>query len=447
MAKQPQNLAVSDFSAPHARVWAIAGPAILANSSAPLVGLVDTWAIGHIPDPVHLASVGVGSVIFSYIFWTLGFLRMGTTGFIAQAHGQGDTGLIARELVRATLLGLALTALVLLLQAPLKNMMFQLLEVPNTVAPLAGDYYDIRIWATPATLFFLALNGFLIGTARTKAALVLQLVLNISNGLLNLWFVVGLNLGVAGVALGTVIAEWLAVIVGLIMIAHYMGLLTFLKTFASEQTWQLSRFKRLFNINGMIFLRTLLLLAAFVMVTIASARMGEEALAVSHVIQQYLMLMALGLDGFAFAGEALVGAAYGAKNHTAFTRWVRLTFFWALISGLFYAGVFFVFGESITFFLTDIDVIRTEITHLMPLVVLLPIVSLWCYQFDGIYIGMTASGAMFGTMLVALLIYLPAHYYLGELYGLAGLWLAIIVLMASRGLAQFIWYQLKLKNF
>lgn len=447
MAKQPKNHAVSDFSTPHARVWAIAGPAILANSSAPLVGLVDTWAIGHIPDPVHLASVAVGSAVFSYIFWTLGFLRMGTTGFIAQAHGQGDTSLIARELVRATLLGLALTALILLFQTPLKNAMFQLLEVPTSVTPLAAEYYDIRIWAAPATLFFLALNGFLIGTARAKAALLLQLVLNISNGLLNVWFVIGLDMGVAGVALGTVIAEWLAVIVGLVMIARYMGLLTFLKTFLSEQTWQLARFKRLFNINGMIFLRTLMLLMAFVLVTIASARMGEEALAVSYVIQQYLMLMSLGLDGFAYAGEALVGAAYGAKNHGAFKRWVRLTFFWALIAGLLYAVLFWAFGTTITHFLTDIEVIRSEITYLMPLVILLPIASLWCYQFDGIYIGMTASNAMFGTMAVALAVYLPAHYYLGELYGLSGLWLAIIVLMAVRGFAQFVWYQLRLKNF
>jgi len=447
MAKHSENYAVSDFSAPHSRVWAIAGPAILANSSAPLVGLVDTWAIGHIPDPVHLASVAVGSAVFSYIFWTLGFLRMGTTGFIAQAHGQGDVGLISRELVRATLLGLALTVLILLLQEPLKNAMFQLLEVPSTVSPLAEKYYDIRIWATPATLFFLALNGFLIGTARTKAALLLQLVLNISNGLLNVWFVIGLNMGVTGVALGTVIAEWLTVIVGMVMIARYIGLFAFLKTFISEKTWQLSRFKRLFNINGMIFLRTLMLLIAFVMVTIASARMGEEALAVSYVIQQYLMLMSLGLDGFAYAGEALVGAAYGAKNQQAFTRWVRLTFFWALISGLFYAIIFWAYGEWITRFLTDIEVIRAEIIHLMPLVVLLPIASLWCYQFDGIYIGMTASNAMFGTMAVALAVYLPAHYYLGELYGLTGLWLAIIVLMISRGLTQFVWYQLRLKNF
>lgn len=432
---------------PHKTIWSIAAPAILANSSAPLVGLVDTWAIGHMPDALYLAAVGLGGAIFSYIFWTLGFLRMGTTGLVAQAYGQKDTTKITEEVTRAAILSLILAAVILVFQTIFRDGLLQLLSAPEEIKDLTISYFNIRIWATPATLFFLVLNGFFIGTARLKLVLWLQLLLNVSNAILNIWLVVFLNMGVVGVAIGTLIAEWLAAIVGLFMLFRYIKFQDVCAAFLAKKIWVVSRFKAVINVNGFIFLRTIFLLLAFALFTKGAAELGTEDLAVTHVMLQYLLLMSLGLDGFANAGEALVGAAYGAGDRGAFVKWVRLTLFWAGLAGMVYAVFFLVFGNFITAALTDIAIIRQGVHDLMPFVALMPLVSFWCYQFDGIYIGMTAAPAMFYTMLMSFFFYGVAYLYLPQNYGVLGLWLTLMVLMASRGALQAIWYHWRLKKF
>ena len=444
---------------PHRKIWAIAGPAILANSSAPLVGLVDTWAIGHLPGAVHLAAVGLGSVIFNYILWAFGFLRMGTTGLIAQAKGREDeedrgqsksltlTPPIspARQeqvvtVIRSGALAVFFGLLLFAFQEAVLAVSLRVMAPPGDVTAITSEYFRIRIWAAPFTLLGYAIIGVLFGLARVKTILWLQLLLNLSNGALNVTFVVGLGFGVPGVAWGTLIAQVLTALVSAWILVRIYGAAPLLAALRDGGTWVLSKFRRLVLVNGFIFVRTIFLMTALALIMREAAALGTVEMAASHVINQYMMLMALGLDGFAHASEALAGAAWGRKDRGLFRRWVFLTGYWSLVASLAYALLFWLGGNAITALLTDIDAVRAMVAALMPLVVALPLVSVWCFLFDGVYIGATAAAAMMVTMGIAFAIYLAVLGPMTNQWGLHGLWGAVLVFMAARGLAQAAWY-------
>ena len=425
---------------PHRTIIAIAFPAILANSSAPLAGLVDTWAIGHLPNPAYLAAVGLGSVIFNFILWAFGFLRMGTTGIIAQARGKDDKQLMITGIWRSVVLALGLGILLLLLQDMLLLLALKALAPPDAVAELATEYFKIRIWATPAALLIYTVSGVLFGLARTRAVLVQQLALNITNAILNLIFVVGLGLGVAGVAWGTLIAQWLAAALGVWLLIRIFGLHALLEGLSNHRTWLLSGFRKLIAINGFIFIRTILLMTALSIIMRIAGGLGEVEMAASHVVMQYMLLISLGLDGFAHATEAQAGAAWGNGQATEFRRWVKLTSIWALVASLIYAIGFWLGGGAVTALLTNIPEVRLAVENIMPLVIALPVVAVACYQFDGVYIAATAGSAMMVTMAVAFAAYLLLLNPMTTQWGLTGLWGAVLVFMAMRGVAQAVYY-------
>jgi len=425
---------------PHKQIWAIALPAILANSSAPLVGLVDTWAIGHLPAAVHLAAVGLGSVIFSYLLWAFGFLRMGTTGLIAQARGREDIHDQAVTVVRSCALALFFGLLLLIFQEGLLALSLQAMAPPENVAEITAEYFRIRIWAAPFTLFSYAVIGVLFGLARVRTILWLQLLLNVTNAALNVTFVVGFGMGVPGVAWGTLIAQVLTAAVSAWMMVHIYGAEPLLSVMRSGATWVLASFRKLVLVNGFIFIRTIFLMTALALIMRVAAGLGEVEMAASHVLNQYMLLIALGLDGFAHASEALAGAAWGRSDRAQFRRWVYLTGYWSLLASLFYAVFFWLWGNDITALLTDIESVQITAGALLPLVVALPLVSVWCFLFDGVYIGATAAAAMMVTMGIAFVIYLLLLEPMTRQWGLHGLWGAVLVFMAVRGLAQAIWY-------
>ncbi len=424
------------------KIWAIAGPAILAGSSTPLVGLIDTWAIGHLPSSVHLAAIGIASTVFTYVFWTFGFLRMGTTGFVAQAHGRRDRQALRRLMVRVMVTSIAISVVILILAEPLKNAAFTILNPPAGVGAPFAAYFDIRIWSAPATLMFYAINGFLIGTARTKIALLLQLILNITNGALNLIFVLGFNMGVAGIAYGTLIAEWITVIAGIVVMFRLLGGQKLQTAIFNPQTWHMGDFIALFKVNTLLLARTILLITALTMVTRTASALGPEALAATHVLNVFLLLISLGLDGFAYAAEALTGAAYGAGNRVEFRYWVIRTFIWALGASFFYVALFGFFGNAITAQLTDLEPVKTLVNNANIMIILLPIVGVWSYQFDGIFIGATDAKGMLVTMAIAFAVYALALEPLTDAYGFNGLWVAILVFLGMRGFGQLILYPL-----
>jgi MATE family multidrug resistance protein len=323
----------SDTSrSPHTRIWAIAGPAILANSSAPLVGLVDTWAVGHLPSAIHLAAVGLGTVIFNFLLFTFGFLRMGTTGLVAQARGKGDEAALTRIVLRSCALALFFGLALMLFQELILALSLRALAPPQAVGEIAAEYFRIRIWAAPGALLVFAVSGVLFGLGRTRPV---------------------------------------------------------------------DRFRQLIVLNGFIFIRTVMLMIALSLIMRVSGGLGEKEMAASHVINQYFMLMALGLDGFAHAAEALAGAAWGEGRLAAFRRWVWLAGAWAMVASLAYALIFWLGGNALTALLTDLPAVRQTVAELMPLIVIMPVVAVWCFHFDGVYIGITAAVAMMVTMGIA----------------------------------------------
>ena len=425
---------------PHRTIIAIAFPAILANSSAPMVGLVDTWAIGHLPDPAYLAAIGLGSVIFNFILWAFGFLRMGTTGIIAQAMGKSNTELMVTGIWRSVTLALVLGSLLLLLQDLILVLALHAMRPPDSVIGLTREYFYIRIWATPAALLIYAISGVLFGLGRTRAVLAQQLVLNITNAILNIVFVLGLGLGVAGVAWGTLLAQWFAAVVGVWLLVRIIGLQVLLEGLRNSRTWLLSGFKKLIAINGFIFIRTILLMTALSLIMRIAGGLGETEMAASHVMMQYMLLISLGLDGFAHATEALAGAAWGNGKSSEFRRWVKLTSGWGVAASLLYAIFFWLGGNIVTAFLTDISEVRLMVETLMPILIALPLVAVTCYQFDGVFIAATAGAAMMVTMGIAFSLYLVVLNLMTIRWGLEGLWVAVLIFMAARGLAQAAWY-------
>ena len=337
-------------------------------------------------------------------------------------------------------LAIALGLMLLIFQDIILVIALKALAPPGSVSGLTTEYFHIRIWATPAALLIYAISGVLFGLGRTRAVLIQQLVLNITNAILNIIFVIGLGLGVAGVAWGTLIAQWLAAAVGIWLLVQMLGPGRLLGGMKNTQTWLLAGFKKLIAINGYIFVRTILLMTALSIIMRIAGGLGEVEMAASHVVMQYMLLISLGLDGFAHATEALAGAAWGKGVTAQFRRWVRLTGFWALAASLVYALVFWLFGNMLTDLLTDITEVRLTVDGIMPLVITLPVIAVACYQFDGVYIAATAGAAMMVTMAVAFIIYLLVLGPMTTHWGLNGLWGAVLIFMAARGIAQAVWY-------
>ena len=418
------------LGARHARVWALAGPIILSNLSTPLLGAVDTAVVGHLPDAAYIGGVAVGAVIFNFLYWGFGFLRMGTTGFTAQAFGAEDTAELRAALARPLLLAFVLGALLVFLQAPVGWLAFALFEASDQVEDFARSYYAIRIWSAPAALANYAMLGWLLGTRRAGAVLLIQLVLNGINILLDLVFVIGLGWGVEGVALASLLAELGAMVLGLAVVARALN--------TGGGSWEWARIASperlavLLRANLDIFIRTLCLLGAFAYFTARSATMGDVLLAGNAILLQLQSFTAYGLDGFAHAVEVLAGNALGARSRPAFREAVRVSTLWALGTAGAVTGIYLVLGGSIVALFTDLEAVRRAAEIYLPWVVVAPLVSVWSFQLDGIFIGVTRTRDMRNAMMLSLAIYLGACWVLVPTLGNHGLWLAFTILMVAR---------------
>jgi MATE family multidrug resistance protein len=348
-------------------------------------------------------------------------------------------GLITTVL-RSCALALFFAALLLVFQQGLLLVSLRIMAPPEDVAAITAEYFRIRIWASPATLLGYAITGVLFGMARVKSILWLQLLLNISNGIFNLVFVIGFGMGVAGVAWGTLIAQTITAIASVWVLLRLLDWPLLRGSFLKAATWRLRYFGNLIFVNGFIFIRTIFLMSALTLIMRVAGGMGEVEMAASHVVMQFLLLISLGLDGFAHAAEALAGSAWGSGKRAFFRRWVILTSQWALFASVCYMVLFWLFGTAITAMLTDLPEVRLQVATLLPLVIALPLVSVWCYQFDGVFIGATAAMAMMVTMGLAFAVYLALLNPLTSQWGLAGLWLNVLVFMGVRGLLQALWY-------
>lgn len=414
----------------HRRVWSLAAPIILSNLSVPLVGAVDTAVVGHLPDPVYIGAVALGALIFSFLFWGFGFLRMGTTGFVAQAVGAGDPTEVRSILMRALLLAAVFGIVLLAMQRPVGTLAFWLLEGGEALETLADGYYRVRIWSAPAALANYAVLGCLIGLQNTRAALVQQLVLNLTNVALDLLFVLVLEWGVAGVAVASVISEYLALAVGLGLARA--DLLRLGGRWDPRGVARGPKLRALLSVNFNIFVRTLCLVFAFAFFTAQGTKLGETVLAANAVLLHLQHILAYGLDGFAHAVEALAGAAYGAGKRAAFRSAVFYTTLWAFALSAAYTAVYVLFGAGVIGLLTGIDSVRETAMVYLPWMLVSPIVSVWSFQLDGIFIGTTRTVEMRNAMLLSLAAYLATVWIAMPAWGNHGLWLSLIVFMIFR---------------
>lgn len=413
----------------HRAILTIALPVMLSNVSTPLIGVVDTGVVGRIPDPAYIGAVAIGSLMFTFVFWAFGFLRMGTTGLTAQAAGAGDTNELVASLTRALMIALAVGAGLILLQWPIEQIAFSLLDGTDQVEELAREYFNIRIWAAPATLANYALLGWFIGLGRTDIGLVLQLVLNLANMALDAMFVIGLGWDVSGVALGTVIAEVLAAGVGLFVAARYVEGL--------GGQWQLDRvflpqqLRRTIVVNADIMIRSVALVFAFGWFTAQGARQGDVILAANAVLMHFVSVSAFFLDGLAFAAEVLVGRAVGAAHRKGLEAAARMTTFWSVGVALMISVVLALAGTLFIDVLTVDSASRLAARKYLPWAAAAPLLGVWAFQLDGIFIGATRTRDMRSAMLASLVVYLLAWWILTPFEN-HGLWAALYVHYVAR---------------
>ncbi len=422
----------------HADIRRIAAPLILSNISIATLGLVDTAVVGHLDHAHYLGAVAIATVVFDLLYWGMGFLRMGTTGLAAQAGGAADGDALRCCLAQALGLAWAIAAVVLLLQGGIIATALHLLHGSADVHHHAGRYFAIAVWGAPAVLGLQVCMGWLIGVQAPRAALALALFYNLVNVLLDLAFVLGLGMDVDGVALAAVIAQYAGLALALVLVwrrlRHWPG------RWRGEQLLDRGRFGRLMHLNMNIMLRTWCLIAVFAFFTDRSAAQGETVLAANTILQKYQMLMALALDGFAHAAEALTGRAIGARDDAGFNRVVRACGQWslgfALLFSLAYAGG----GQLLAGLLTDLPAVLAVVYEYLPWMVLSPLISVWPFLFDGVFIGATRAREMRNTMaLAALGGFLPAWWLL-QPFGNHGLWAAFMWFLAVRGGAMAVAY-------
>lgn len=421
----------------HRKVWILAGPIILSNVSVPMVGAVDTAVVGHLPEPQAIGAVALGALIFSFLYWGFGFLRMGTIGFIVKAYGASDWRRLSDTLLRVLLLALVLGLITIAVGRPLINFALYLIESSDRVESLATEYAYIRIWSSPAVLCVYAFTGVFIGMHNTRNAFILQLVMNISNILLDFAFVLGFDWGVAGVAVASVIAEYLAMLVGLFLLR--VQIRNALQRLDITRLMDREALAQLFTANINIFIRTLCLLFAFSYFTARGARQGEIILAANAIMLHLQSIMAYGLDGFATAVEALAGSAYGAGKLQSFRRAVRLTTLWGVLCAMLVALVYLVLGEWIIGLFTSIDTVASTAMEYLPWMVVAPLLSVWSFQLDGVFVGTGHTREMRNAMIFSLLLYLALMQLTIPAFGNHGLFLGLALFMLIRA-ASLLYY-------
>jgi MATE family multidrug resistance protein len=423
------------------KIWLLAWPMILANISVPLLGFVDVAVIGHLPSPAFLAGTTLGSLVIMVLFWLLGFLRMSTTGLVAQALGDNNAKQEAIVVTQGVSIALVLSAIILLTQTSVFSYFISLLSAESDLTDsinAAQTYFSIRIWSAPISLINLVLTGYLIGKGQTKTVLYALFVCNLVNLIADIIMVPILGLNVAGVAYASVLAE--------------VTLFIFLLSRVYPQIAQNIKFnikvfvgsRQLLTLNGLLFVRSVLLQLCLSFITIYATRYGEIAVATNAIVMQFFMFISFTMDGIAFALESLIGQLYGKKQKRKVVLFIRTGLRLATLGALIYCLAYWLFGEYIVYLLTNIPRLQTELEGYYGWILLLPIVSYISFILDGVFVGLAYSYKMFKSMLIAAITFFVVFYLTREL-GNHALWLAFCSFMLARGLSQL--YMVKKSSF
>ena len=406
-------------------------PSIVTNITVPLLGMVDLAIVGHIGDAGYIAAIALATMVFNLIYWNFGFLRAGTTGLTAQAFGAEDKEEYLNVLVRGIAIALSAAVLLLLLQWPIALLCKRFIHSSPTTIDLMLTYFYIRIWAAPATISLYVLKGWFLGMQNAASPMWIATILNLVNIVFSLLFVYVFDAGIAGVAWGSVVAQYSGLLLAIIIwIRRYGHLWHDIRWRAALQLRKMVRF---FKVNADIFLRSLCLIAVFTFIPYISADMGEEILAANTLLMQLFTLTSYVMDGFAYAGESLVGKYVGARNSELLHKVVRALVWWGVALAVFFTLLFLVGGEHLLRILAKDEVVIGTAMQYMFWTYLLPFTGFAAFIYDGIYIGATASAAMRNVMFVATAVFFALYYVLVARWGNHALWFAFIFFLIFRG--------------
>ena len=425
------------------QILQIALPSIVSNITVPLLGMIDVAIVGHMGSPVYIGAVAVGSMIFNLVYWLFGFLRMGSSGLTSQALGRRDLTEVTRILVRSMAISLGIALLLIVLQIPMKWLMFWLIGPTADVVTYATTYYYMVIWGAPAMLGLYSLSGWFIGMQNTRIPMFISIMQNVVNILASLTLVYGFGMKIEGVALGTVIAQCAGFIVALGLLFRYYGRLC--SYLVLKGTFVREAMGRFFNVNRDIFLRTVCLVAVNLYFTSAGARSGAVILSVNTVLMQLYLFFSYFMDGFAYAGEALCGRTYGAKNWAAFRETLHRLWMWALLVTTVYTILYIGGGSWIVNILTDEPEVLAATRDYLWWVWLIPAAGAAAFIWDGVFIGITATHGMLVSSFLSTLIFFAVYnlslFILHHSLSNHALWLAMVLYLVMRGILQSFWYR------
>ncbi|MFV0522325.1 MAG: MATE family efflux transporter [Mangrovibacterium sp.] len=413
----------------------LAIPNIVSNITVPLIGLVDLALMGHLNSDIYIGAIALGSVIFNFIYWGFGFLRMSTSGFTAQSYGAGNHQECLHILLRGLLISTLAAVLIIALQIPIEWLSFKAIHGSEEVEQLASTYFRIRIWAAPATLGLYVLNGWFLGMQNARLVMFSSIAANLLNLFFSYLFVYVMHMNSAGVALGTVLAQYAGLFFSLFLLR--MKYRPIFALYSQRLMLHMDFLKSFFKVNADIFIRTFCVILVFTLFTSKSAGINDHILAVNSILIQFLMFFSFFIDGFAFAGEALAGKYLGMNNELAFKRLVRHLFAWGLGLAIAFSLIYLLGNHFIISILTSNVKLYETAKQFLPWVILIPLVSFGSFVWDGIYIGVTASKEMRNTMLAStLLLYAPSFFFMQPVIGSHALWLAMLLFMLGRMLFQ-----------
>ena len=400
---------------------------MLGQASVPLVGIVDTVVIGRTGEPAALAGVALGAMIINLVFWTFGFLRMGLSGLTAQAHGANDSGEVDRLLLRGLGTGAVLGILIAALQIPLTSLGLAIMSGGEMVSGEAAQYIGARFFGAPAALAVFAMTGWLLGLGRTRAALLLQAVMNGANAALDIVLVSGFGMGAGGIGAGTAGAEWIALVAGLVICARIAGggPLTLYRRTDRNSIFDRGALLRLFAVNRDLMIRTIALLLIFTWAVNSGARLGATTLAANHVLLQFIAVAAFVLDAFAFTAEARVGQAIGARSRQRFLQAVRLTSEFALLGGAALALTYWLAGGAIIGFIVGDPATASTARRFLLFAAAVPLLGAPSWMLDGVFIGATRGKALRNAAVATTAVYIGLDLALRPM-GNTGLWIAFL---------------------
>ncbi len=422
------------------RVWQIAWPIILSNITIPLVGAVDTAVIGQLPGAQYIAAVALGAIIFDFLFWGFNFLKIGTSGLTAQAIGSENYQKAGDVISRALVIAIVAAGLILLIQQPIIDSVLEIYQTEAGVAKATYDYYSIRIWGSPAVLINFVILGSFIALQQTKYIFFHQLLLNLTNIILDLVFVLLFDWQIKGVAFATVIANFTACVLGIYWLVRITRKNGFELSISTAIKQRLSSYFPLMKLNANIMIRTACLVFSFAFMTYMSSRLGTIFLAANAILLHFQSIMAYGLDGFADATESLTGRAYGKRSPDELLLAVKYSTSWAAATALVCCIVYLLIGEHIVrVFSVDQQVIAMAKQYL-PWLIISPLISVWSFQLDGIYIGTTHTVEMRNGMLVSTSVFVLCCLFLVQQWHNHGLWLAFLIFMVFRAVILWAWF-------